>query len=293
MNEIVVYIALVLIGACFGSFAGAMVWRLRAQQLQADKKAKEPYDKKEYKSLERLMGKKLKQDRSQCLHCGYQLKWYDLIPVVSWVVLRGRCRSCKVFFGWYELAMELGMVAFFVLSYALWPGGVGTSLQTAHFILWLAAGVVMAMLFAYDAKWSLLPDRLTIILAVIGVGIVGVSAAETQDVGATILSSLGSVAAIAGLYALLYFVSRGRWVGFGDVKLGIGLGLILVDWQLGLVAVFLANFIGCLIVIPLLATKKLQRNAHIPFGPMLIGGAILTWFIGWHILEWYMGIVGF
>lgn len=293
MNEIVVYIALVLVGACLGSFAGATVWRLRAKQLQADKKAKQPYDKKEYKSLERLMGKKVKNDRSQCLHCGYQLKWYDLIPVVSWLVLRGRCRSCHHFFGWYELIMELGMVAFFVLSYVLWPGGVHTSLQVVHFILWLVAGVIMAMLFAYDAKWSLLPDRLNIALAVVGLVIVATSAAEAHDVGATLLSALGSVVAIAGLYALLFFVSKGRWVGFGDVKLGIGLGLILVDWQLGLIAVFFANFIGCLIVIPLLATKKVQRNTHIPFGPMLIGGAIIAWFVGWHILEWYMGIVGF
>lgn len=292
MNEIVVYIALVLFGACFGSFAGALVWRLRAKQLQADKKAKEPYDKKEYKSLERLMGKKVNQDRSVCLHCGHQLKWYDLIPVVSWLALRGKCRSCKKFFGWYELAMELGVVAFFVLSYAFWPGGVETGLQVAHFALWLAAGVIMAAMFAYDAKWSLLPDRLTIALAVVGVAIVAVSAIESGDILATILSALGAVAAIAGLYAVLFFISKGRWVGFGDVKLGVGLGLLLIDWQLALIAVFLANFIGCLIVIPLLATKKLQRNAHIPFGPMLIAGAVLAWFVGWAILEWYMGFVG-
>lgn len=292
MNEFLIYLALVLFGACFGSFAGATVWRLRAQQLQTDKDAKEPYDHTEYRKLKKLLGKKRLQDRSRCLHCGYELRWYDLIPIVSWLTLRGRCRSCKHSIGRFELVMELGVAAFFVLSYAFWPGGIETGLQLAHFVLWLVAGVIMAVLFAYDLKWFLLPDRYSIALAVVGLAIVGVSAAETQDIGGTLLAAVGAVGALGGLYAVLYAVSQGRWVGFGDVKLGVGLGLILVDWQLAAVALFLANFIGCLIVIPLLALKKLKRNAHIPFGPLLIAGAVLAWFIGWPVLEWYLGTLG-
>ena len=292
MDSLVVYVALVLVGACFGSFAGATVWRLRAKQLQADKDAKEPYDRKEYTRLKKLLGKKTLQDRSRCLECGYELQWYDLIPIVSWLSLRGRCRSCKHPIGKFELIIELATVAFFVGSYAFWPGGVHTGLEIAHFVLWLAAGVVMGVLFAYDLKWFLLPDSFVVALAVIGLGIVGVSAAETQDVGTTILTAIGAVGVLGGLYAVLYAISKGRWVGFGDVKLGVGLGLILVDWQLAAVALFLANFVGCLIVIPLLASKKLKRNAHIPFGPLLITGAVLAWFIGWHILDWYLGTLG-
>ena len=94
------------------------------------------------------------------------------------------------------------------------------------------------------------------------------------------------------MYALLFIVSRGRWVGFGDVKLGAALGLILVDWRLSALALFLANLIGCLIVIPLLAAKKVTRTSHIPFGPMLIVGAVLAWLVGWQILDWYLGALG-
>lgn len=292
LMEIVIYVALVLFGAAFGSFAGATVWRIRARQLAADKAAKEPYDHKEYTRLKKLINKPSK-DRSQCLHCSYTLKWYDLIPIISWLSLRGKCRNCHKPIGWFEFAMEVGVAAFFVLSYVFWPGGVESSLDIAHFVLWLAAGVVMSMLLAYDAKWFLLPDKLNIALAVIGVGIVGVSAAQTQDIGGTILTALGAVGILSGLYAVLYAVSKGAWVGFGDVKLGVGLALILVDWQLALIAVFLANFIGCLVVIPLLASKKLERSSHVPFGPLLIAGTILAWFIGWAILEWYLGIIGF
>ena len=290
--DFIVYIALVLVGACLGSFAGATVWRLRAKQLQLDKDIKEEYDHKEYTHLKKLLNKKTLQDRSRCLHCSYELKWYDLIPIVSWLSLKGKCRSCKHPIGRYELIMELGVAAFFVLSYAFWPGGINNGLQVAHFVLWLVAGVIMAMQFAYDSKWFLLPDKLTIALVVVGLAIVGVSAAETQDIGGTLLTAIGSVGVLAGLYAVLFAVSQGRWVGFGDVKLGVGLGLILVDWQLAIIAVFLANLIGCLIVIPLLAFKKLKRDSHIPFGPLLISGTVLAWFAGWHILTWYLGSMG-
>lgn len=291
MDQVVVFIALILFGASLGSFAAATVWRLRARQLLYDKEHKEPYDKAEYSRLKKLLGKGALKDRSRCLECGYELRWYDLIPIVSWVALRGKCRSCKHPIGWFELFMELGVAAFFVVSYLLWPGGFETTLDGVHFALWLIAGVIMAILFAYDLKWLLLPNGLNFTLAVVGAAIVAVAAAQSSDALSTILSAVGSVGVLAGLYGLLYFASGGRWVGFGDVKLGVGLGLLLIDWRLALVAVFLANLIGCLIVIPLMATKKLKRNTQIPFGPLLIAGAIAAWFIGYPLLDAYLGIL--
>jgi leader peptidase (prepilin peptidase)/N-methyltransferase len=296
MNEVFIYAALIIFGATFGSYGAATVWRLRARQLAADKKAGEDYDKKEYKRLKKIISTPL-QDHSQCLHCDYMLKWYDLIPVVSWLSLKGKCRNCRKPIGWFEFVMEIGVAAFFVLSYILWPNaltiGLDNGLEIAHFVLWLAAGVVMAILFAYDAKWFLLPNRLSLALSVIGAGIVGITIAQTGDVTGTLLSALGSVAALAGVYGLLYVVSKGRWVGFGDVKLGVGLGLVLVDLPLAIAALFLANFIGCLIVIPLMASKKLKRTSHVPFGPMLIGGMVVAWFFGSAITNWYLTGLGF
>lgn len=294
MDIIIVYAALVLVGATLGSFAAATVWRLRAKQLVVDDANGEKVDKNELKRLKPLTkGAFGTKDRSRCLHCGYELKWYDLIPIISWLSLKGNCRNCHKSIGWFELLMEIGLVLFFVVSYMFWPGGVQTGPEIAHFILWLLAGVVMAMLFAYDLKWFILPDRLNVILAIIGLAIVGVSMIETQDVTGTLFTAFGSVAILSGLYAVLYAVSKGAWVGFGDVKLGVGLALILVDWQLALMALFLANFIGCLVVIPLLANKKLKRNSHIPFGPFLIVGTVVAWFVGWWILDAYLGMIGY
>lgn len=292
MTEVIIYTALVLFGASLGSFIAATVWRIRARQLEADKRAGEEYDKQEYKVLSSLLGKKTANDRSQCLHCNKVLHWYELLPVVSWVVQRGKCRSCKKPIGWFEIASEVGLAAFFVLSYALWPLALSTPLEIAHLILWLVAGTVMLLLFAYDMKWFLLPDVPMMMLIAVGLAVTGITAAAAPAVWPALASVAGAVAALGGLYAALYYGSRGRWVGFGDVILGVGLGLLLADWKLALVALFMANFIGCLIVIPLMVVGRLKRNAHVPFGPLLIAGAIVAWFFGRAIIDWYIGGMG-
>lgn len=288
LMEWYIYLALALFGAIFGSFAGAAVWRIRARQLVTDKKGGEKVDAKELARLKKLTKQSALKDRSQCLHCSYELKWYDLIPVVSWLSLGGKCRSCRTPIGRFELLIELGMAAFFVLSYALWPLPLESALDITRFVLWLAAGVVLGILFAYDSKWFLLPDGGNLLLALIGAGIVTIAAIQSPNPLEVVLSAVGAVGVLSGLYLLIHLLSKGRWVGFGDVKLGVGLGLILVDWQLALLTLFLANLLGSLIVIPLLALGKIKRNAHVPFGPMLIAGTIIAFFVGWPIIEWYL-----
>lgn len=292
LMEFVIYLALVLVGACLGSFAGATVWRLRARQLAYDKKHHQTVSGKEYNKLEKLVRTPMSKDHSRCLHCGHRLKWYELIPVVSWVIQRGKCRSCKKPIGYFELIIELGLIAFFVVSYAFWPFNLhdpSNPLEVVRFILWLASGVIMAMLFSYDAKWYLLPDKLTIVLAGLGIGTVAIAAIQLGNPLMTIGSAVGAIVVLSGLYLGLYVLSKGKWVGFGDVKLGFGLALLLIDWQLALVALFLANLIGCLIVIPGLMSGKLKRTTHVPFGPLLILGTILAQFVGPAILYFYVG----
>jgi leader peptidase (prepilin peptidase)/N-methyltransferase len=285
--EIVIYVGLVLFGLVFGSFAGASVWRLRARQLVADKKAGEHVDRTEYKQLKKLMKVSFSNDRSRCLHCGYELKWYDLVPLVSWIALRGKCRECRKPIGIMEPLIEVGTALFFVLSYALWPFALDMPLHIAAFVTWLIAGVGLAILFAYDAKWFLLPDGIN--FTVIGLGAVSAAlmVASSADPGNAALNVLGSVAILSGLYFVLYIVSQGRWIGFGDIKLGLGLGLLLGDWQLAFIGLFLANLIGCLFVIPLMATGKLTRTSRVPFGPLLIIGAVIAKLVGTGIVEFY------
>ncbi len=276
------------LGLVFGSFAGAQVWRLRARQLIEDKAAGEEYDKREHKRLKELTRHKGANDRSRCLSCKHELAWYDLIPLVSWVRTGGRCRYCQVRIGYFEPLVELVTAVLFVLSYSFWPVALVAPLEIVQFILWLGIVVMMVILLAYDAKWYLLPDRIVFPTIALSVVFVVLESFQTTDLVGYGYNVLGSLFILSGLYLALWLISRGRWIGFGDVKLGIILGLLLGDWQLALLGLFLANLIGCLIVLPGLATKKLSRQTQIPFGPLLIAGFYSSFFFGADIISWYL-----
>ncbi len=317
METVFVGACLGLLGAILGSFAGAQVWRLRARQLDDDNKRlaelrkvsrarRSPAEQAEYEFLREISGdvsvverRRLQplltetaaSDRSRCLSCEHRLAWYDLLPVVSWLSTGGRCRYCQARIGWLELLIEFGLGVFFVLSYLLWPYALDSWLTIAAFVFWLGACVPLAILFAYDQRWYLLPDPpmvvftgMAAIFAVLRLGTEGVS---WVSVG----SLMGSIAAISGLYFVLNFVSKGKWVGFGDVVLGIGLGFLLGRWELALLAVVLANFIGTLLVLPGLLRGSVQRTTQIPFGPLLIIGMLLSFFWGELIINWYLGLL--
>jgi prepilin signal peptidase PulO-like enzyme (type II secretory pathway) len=288
MDQYIIYTILVLLGLCLGSFAGASVWRLRARQLEQDKDSGEAIDNDEYKKLHKLTKQTLLNDHSRCLSCSYKLKWYDMMPVLSWVLLGGRCRKCRNFIGWTELLVELSVAGFFVLSYALWPAEMNNGLMVLRFILWLMAGVDLAILFIYDKRWFLLPDMVSLFIIVLGVANSIIVLLSANDKFGVLGGIAGSVLILSGLYYLLFVISKGKWIGFGDIKLGLGLALLLADWKLAFVALFAANLVGCLLVVPSLITKKLKRDSHVPFGPLLIIGAIIAMFFGNFLINYYI-----
>jgi leader peptidase (prepilin peptidase)/N-methyltransferase len=151
---------------------------------------------------------------------------------------------------------------------------------------------MLVILFVYDSKWFLLPDKVVypLIGASLFYAVLTVMLSESGITVATAASLLGSVLIFSGLYLVLWMVSSGRWIGFGDVKLGLALGLLLGRWELALLALFLANFIGCLIVIPGLLAKKLTRTTQVPFGPMMIMGFLIAALWGSEIISWYLSV---
>lgn len=289
-DEYLIVIILAVLGCMFGSFAGAQVWRLRAGQLVEDKNEGDEVDKAEYKRLLPLTKKSVTSDRSQCLSCGKTLAWYDLLPLISWLSTGGKCRYCKASIGKLEPLIELGVSSVFVASYLLWPAPFANLAEVVVFVLWLAAVVMLAVLFAYDMKWFLLPDKLVFPLIGTGVVISIIRIVQSGDYAGSILSVAGATMVLSGLYYLLWLGSKGQWVGFGDVKLGLGLALLLSDWKLALLALFLANLIGSLIVIPGIATGKLGRKAHVPFGPLLIAGVVISALVGQPIIDFYINV---
>lgn len=287
MEQLIIYITLILFGLCLGSFAGALVWRLRAKQLVQDKAEGDNVDKSEYARLNKLTRSSLLNDHSQCLNCSYKLKWYDLIPLISWLSLGGKCRKCRKPIGYFEPLMELGVATFFVLSFAFWPYPLSNGFDIARLILWLIAGVPIAILFAYDAKWSLLDIPTNIVLIAIGLCSATLVLIGAPNKIEALMSIVGSILILGGLYYALNKISRGRWVGGGDPVLGLGLSLLLADWMLAFMALFAANLVGCIVVLPALMTKKLKRNSHVPFGPFLIAGFLIAGLAGNYLINMY------
>lgn len=291
MEQFIIYLALMLMGLCMGSFAGATVWRLRARQLVQDKHRGDDIDPAEYKRLNKLTKNSIINDHSICLNCSYRLKWYDLIPLFSWVSLGGKCRNCHKPIGNFEPLMEIGVAAFFVFSYAFWPYLLNSNLEIARLLIWLLSGVGLAILFGYDKKWSILPDIVNYIVIILGVMSAILVVIGSSDQTTVLIGVIGAVAVLSGLYWVIYVVSKGLWVGFGDVKLCLGLALLLADWKLAFIALFAANLIGSLVVMPGLIMKKLKGDSHVPFGPLLIAGFVVAGLFGSYIVNWYQHFI--
>lgn len=273
------------LGALLGSFAGAQVWRLRARQLEQDARTGEKVSQRELMQLRGLI-RPVSHDRSECLHCHHVLAWYDLVPIISWLSLGGRCRYCHKTIGWSELLLELGLAAVFVISYLTWPTPLGEPFSLVAFTLWLIACTLMAILFVYDARWYLLPFSINLALIVVAT----VYAILMAYIGHWQLSeflSLGlALVVLAGLY---YVFALFGWVGLGDSILGVGLALLLGKWELAVLALFLANLLGCLMLIPLYIQGKLRRSMYIPFGPFLILGTLIAFWWGELLIRFIFG----
>lgn len=264
--DIAVVIFAGLLGSVVGSFVGAMVWRMK-------------------NGLDFVKG------RSECEHCHHRLSALDLIPIASWLYLKGRCRYCHSFIGWTALSLEILLALAFVLSFMFWPLG-NLSLdfidvvQILALLAWLVCVTIMSALTVYDAKWKLLPNKLVLILVGFALALNILNNIFIQDFNLLnwFLEIIYSMAPITGVYGLIYLFSGGSMVGLGDVKLGVALGLIL-GWKGALVVLILSNLLGSLLIIPQLLRKRINIDTQIPFGPFLIASTFVVFLFQPQILE--------
>ena len=292
MEDFLLSLVFGLIGAVFGSFSVAQVWRLRASQLQDEKSAGEKIDSTEWKKLHSLVSKKVKNDRSHCLNCGYQLKWFDLIPIVSWISLGGKCRKCRSKIGALEFISEILMFVLFAIIFFVFnpvSNGFVSILATFRLVVLFLAFVPLAIMFIYDMKWSLLPTKIIWIFNCLAFiywisGFVGVRG------GFNFISAINFVISMS-MFPLIYFVlakvSKEQWVGGGDWILAVGLVLILPNLPVfAIFLLFLSNVIGLLFVVfqSILRFRKVKRGTQIPFGPAMILAALILLIFQPHIL---------
>lgn len=268
---------LTVFGLAFGSFVNALVWRLHQQSLSK---------KKRIASDAELS---ISRGRSMCPHCKHMLAWYDLLPVISWLSLGGRCRYCKESIGWQYPLVELLTAVLFVVSYIFWPYQLSTINYQILFIAWLVALVGFVALIVYDLRWMLLPNKIVFPLTGLGVFSVLLRAMDSDKPWQVIALSLGGLMVAGGIFYIIFQVSNGSWIGGGDVKLGFALGLFLGSPVLALLMLFFASLLGLAVAIPGIITKKSKLSSKLPFGPFLISATIIVMLFGNRILDWYFG----
>lgn len=273
-----IYFWLIVLGLAFGSFVNALVWRLHQQWLPKKKRAAKDTE------LSILKG------RSMCPHCKHVLSARDLIPVLSWISTVGKCRYCHKPISWQYPIVELATVALFVFSYMVWPQPLITVADYTIFVAWLTAVVLLMALLVYDLKWMLLPNRLMAPLIAISAVYAALHVGLADRPGMALLGVIGAILIASGLFYVLFQLSDGKWIGGGDVKLGVAIGLLVASPILAMLTLFIASVMGLLVMLPGIIRGRVGMTTQLPFGPFLIVATIVTVLYGQVIADWYMNV---
>ncbi len=220
---------------------------------------------------------------SACPNCGTEIKPYDNLPVVSWLLLRGKCRSCGSPISARYPLVEAANAGLFYGVYLI----VGLDWTVVAY-LWFVAVTLALALIDFDTKR--IPNRILFPGAIVGALLLGAGAVAEGELGSYGRSWLTALAYFGGFLILALLVPAG--FGMGDVKLAFFLGMFVgyVSWAALVVAVFGAVFIGGGVSILLLIARRVGRKDAIPFGPSMVAGAWLAIASGNEIARAYLGI---
>lgn len=291
---LIYYAVIFIFGLIIGSFLNVVIHRLES-------------------------GEKIVNDRSKCVHCKHVLAWNDLIPVLSYIMLGGKCRYCKEKISAKYLIVEIVTGILFVLvsdRYMLLTANY--SILYTFFAYFMISALII--IFFYDLKTYIIPDEIIYPAIVVAI-IFNLSTDSTiysiltqglknfnffsqgGDVWAWIANIFDFISynskfinhLFTAIISFLFFFSivfftGGKGMGGGDVKLGFLMGAIL-GWPIIFVAIFLAFIIGSIAGVILVLQKKKDMKSMIPFGPFLVTGTLIGLFWGEGILRWYLGMI--
>jgi len=277
-----IYVVLIVMGLCLGSFVNAFVWRLRQQELAREDKSKVHKAIKSH-NLKSPNQFSIVRGRSMCTSCHHGLAAKDLVPVLSWLSLRGKCRYCHTPIEDSPI-VESATVVLFVMSYAWWPYALH-GLGLYYFVFWLLFIVAFMALAVYDLRWFLLPNRIIFPLIVLAI-LQLIGSIVFYHVGwSAIVTAVWGVVVASGIFYAIFLLSKGEWIGGGDVKLGVIIGILLGGPLMSLLMLFVASSLGSLVGLPFLLSGR--RKMRIPFGPFLLAATVLVTLFGATIIDWY------
>ncbi|MCU0680158.1 MAG: prepilin peptidase [Planctomycetes bacterium] len=253
----IIFIVLAFIlGLIIGSFLNCLAWRLYQE--------------------ETILG------RSYCPKCRRQIVWYDNIPVISFILLRGRCRHCHKTISWQYPLVEIITATLFAL--AVWLNISGLEINFKMLIPSFLLIATMMVVFISDSRWLVISNWLILVMTPVfflyNIFILHFSLANLA-IGILVGTSV---------FALQYFITKGRGIGEGDIWLGLLLGTFF-GWAQFLVVFFLTYVGGSIISLFLLLLRKKKLKSKLPLGIFLAPAAIITLFWGEKLIAWYLNLL--
>ena len=252
-----------IIGLIVGSFLNVVILRLHA-------------------------GKAFIKGRSACPHCKHVLGPLELVPVLSWLALGGRCKHCHKAISVQYPLVELATAILFAVASLTHPFNTGADLLELVFWLYIIGSLIV--LTVYDLRWYLLPDKVLLPLIIPAVAMLIAQALIAHSFSA-IMYPIAAAVLFGGAFYLLAAVSKGRWMGGGDIKLAFVMGLLL-GLQRTALALFIAFDTAAIVGVVLIAIHRKKRSDLIPFGPFLVLGTLAAYYWGTPILHWYLQVSG-
>lgn len=240
-----------------------------------------------------LRGEEFLWGRSHCDECSRSLQWWEMIPLVSFIALRGRCRTCHkeidIMHFVVELLTGLLFLWWWVIGFAFFQL-TQTPLTVLQPLFWLLVGIIMLVIVIVDLRSFIIPDWATLLLFALTllyrVVLILTDAHQPVDFAWALFGST----LLLLFFLFLWLITAKKGIGFGDVKLVFPLGL-LMGWPSMFVGIFLAFVIGAVVGIILLLNKKIAFGRALPFGPFLILGTFLSLLYGDSLLRWYISLL--
>jgi len=269
MARIIFYLIIFIFGLVIGSFLNAVIYRL--------------WEKKSF-----LKG------RSFCPHCKHTLSWKDLIPLLSFLFLRGKCRYCGKKISLQYPLVEILTGILFVLIFWAWDLGFDWSLVIGiwdFFTLFylLIIGCFLIIIFVYDLKHFIIPDKIIFPAIFIVLGFRIWDLIGHWSLGFEDLKPFFAAFGASLFFLAIVLISQGKGMGLGDVKLAFFMGLFL-GFPKVLVALFLAFLIGAIIGVGLILAKRKTMKSEVPFGPFLVIGTFIALFWAENLINWYLNL---
>ncbi|MFH1010200.1 MAG: prepilin peptidase [bacterium] len=257
LSRVWLFIIAGIAGAVLGSFGNMLIWRL-------------PRDES------------IVKPPSHCTKCGHKIRFFDNIPILSFVLLRGRCRDCSAPISPRYFLVELAS-ALLLIGAAI---AYGWSLETLFYGVFLWALLILAII---DFEHELLPFAITIPMTYFG--LFGALLGATLPVEWALAGSAVGLLFLLALFYLVGFVVRREAMGEGDIVFGMMAGMYLgVDKTM--LMMFLGSLLGVLLMVPLFLLRRKKASAPFPFGPFLAFSAALAIFFGAEIVRWYVELFG-